>query len=89
VIYRKFLDRGWITEVQYTEAAARWAEQRQAGEGGDFYWNKISYLGRDYIGLAFQRYYQNRIDDSQLADYLETKPKNVGTLEGYYTRSSA
>jgi Zn-dependent peptidase ImmA (M78 family) len=87
VIYRKFLDRRWIDQAEYTRATQEWAGQRQSGgAGGDFYWNKISYLGRDYIALAFSQYYQNKIDDTQLAEYLDTKPRNIGVLEEYFSR---
>jgi Zn-dependent peptidase ImmA (M78 family) len=91
VIYRKFLDRRWISKAEYERAARQWAGQRQAGgsSGGDFYWNTISYLGRDYVALAFNQYYRNRIDAERLAEYLNTKPKNISTLEEYFSRSSA
>ena len=48
----------------------------------------IAYLGRDYIALAFSQYYQNRIDDRQLAEYLDTKPRNIGALEDYFLRTA-
>jgi Zn-dependent peptidase ImmA (M78 family) len=89
VIYRKFLDRRWIGQAEYRRAVQQWAKQRQPGGGsGDFYWNTISYLGRDYISLAFNQYYQNRIDAEQLGEYLNTKPKNISTLEEYFSRGS-
>jgi len=89
VIYRKFLDRRWIDQAEYSRAVQRWASQRQSGgSGGDFYWNTISYLGREYISLAFNQYYQNRIDAEQLGEYLNTRPKNISTLEGYFSRAS-
>ena len=44
------------------------------------------YLGRDYVALAFSQYHQNRIDETQLGEYLDMKPKNVGTLEEYFVR---
>ncbi len=73
VIYRKFLDRDWIDQGEYAQAVQRWTSQRQSGgSGGDHYRTKIAYLGRDYIALAFSQYYQNRIDDYQLAEYLDT-----------------
>ncbi|MGE4046273.1 MAG: helix-turn-helix domain-containing protein [Acetobacteraceae bacterium] len=88
-IYRKFLDRRWITQRAYEGAVAGWNAQRQpGGGGGDFYNTKIAYLGREYIGLALRQYHQNRIDDEQLAEYLDTKPKNIGTLEEYFTAGS-
>jgi Zn-dependent peptidase ImmA (M78 family) len=89
VIYRKFLDRRWIDQAEYRRASRKWAGQRQPGSGGgDFYWNRISYLGRDYISLAFNQYYQNRIDAEQLGEYLNTKPKYISTLEEYFSRGS-
>jgi Zn-dependent peptidase ImmA (M78 family) len=88
VIYRKFLDRGWIDEATYNSAVSAWDAQKSGGSGGDWYRTQITYLGRAYIELAFRQYYQNRIDDAQLADYLDTKPRNVGTLEEYFTQSS-
>ncbi len=90
VIYRKFLDRRWIDRAAYERAAQQWAGQRQAGgESGNFYWTTISYLGREYIALAFNQYYQNRIDAERLGEYLDTKPKNISVLEEYFSRSSA
>ena len=86
-IFRKFLDRDLITPAEYDQAARRWAEQGQHGTGGDYYNTKIAYLGTEYINLAFQRFYQNRIDYDQLADILDTKPKNLTRLEEYVSRT--
>jgi Zn-dependent peptidase ImmA (M78 family) len=85
-IFRKFLDRGLITQDDYTRAARRWTEQKQASSGGNPYWSKLTYLGREYVALAFSQYHQNHIDDVQLGEYLDMKPKNVGTLEEYFLR---
>jgi len=87
VIYRKFLDRGWIDEAEYTRAVQIWGRQRTGGSGGNWYRTQITYLGREYIELAFRQYYQNRIDDEQLAEYLDTKPRNISTLEEYFAGS--
>lgn len=91
VIFRRFLDQSRIGERQYQEAVERWNAQRQhgGGHGGNHYWTKLAYLGRDYVALALQQFHQNRIDENQLADYLDTKPKNVGTLEEYFERGNA
>jgi Zn-dependent peptidase ImmA (M78 family) len=85
-IFRKFLDRNLITQEDYGRAARKWAAQKQKGSGGDPYWSKLAYLGRDYVALAFNQYHQNRIDETQLGEYLDMKPKNVGTLEEYFVR---
>ncbi|MFN3239393.1 MAG: ImmA/IrrE family metallo-endopeptidase [Pseudomonadales bacterium] len=90
VIYRKFLDRGWIEKTEYISATTEWNQsafaQRQAGNGGNYYRTQIAYLGKDYIELAFQRYYQQRISEIQLADYLGIKGKNISTFESYMDR---
>jgi Zn-dependent peptidase ImmA (M78 family) len=85
-IFRKFLDRNLITREEYGRAARGWAAQKQEGSGGNPYRSKLAYLGRDYVALAFNQYHQNRIDETQLGEYLDMKPKNVGTLEEYFVR---
>jgi Zn-dependent peptidase ImmA (M78 family) len=88
-IYRRFLDRGLIRQADYTRAAKRWADQRQpAGGGGNPYWSKLAYLGREYVAMAFGQYYQNKIDETQLGEYLDWKPKNLATLEEYFSKGS-
>ena len=92
-IYRKFLDRDLITNEEYEAAAQKWTEEwtakQKGGGGGNYYYTKITYLGPEYIRLAFQRYHQNQIDADQLADYLDTKPKNLPRLEEYFLRSAS
>lgn len=88
VIFRRMLDQGRVTELAYNRAVDRWNAQRQRPRtpGGDPYWTKLAYLGREYVALALGQYHQNRIDESQLADFLDTKPRYVGRLEEYYSR---
>jgi Zn-dependent peptidase ImmA (M78 family) len=86
LIFRKFLDRGLIDRNTYLHAARRWSEERQPGTGGDYYNTQISYLGSDYINLALSQYYQNRIDETQLAEYLNIAPKNLSTFEARFAR---
>ena len=81
VIYRMFLDRGLIDQAEYDAATRIWAAGLKRGEGGDYYNNQIAYLGPRYIGLALTRYHSNRIDATQLADYLNIAPRNIGPLE--------
>lgn len=89
LIFRKFLDRGMIDQNTYEETAARWAEQREGGEGGDYYNNQFTYLGTNYIRLALSQYQRNRIDESQLAEYLNIAPKNVQVFEERFARRRA
>ncbi|MDY0870367.1 ImmA/IrrE family metallo-endopeptidase [Dongia rigui] len=90
-IYRRFLDRNLIQQAEYLDAARVWLAQRRRGEGdgGNSYWTKLSYLGREYISLALREYHQNRIDETKLAEYLLAKPKHVAVLEEYYLRAGA
>jgi Zn-dependent peptidase ImmA (M78 family) len=90
MIFRRFLDRGAIDEARYIAAATHWSGQRQGGgTGGDYYWTKLAYLGREYVALALGQFHQNRIDETQLAEYLDTKARNVGELEEYFERAGA
>jgi Zn-dependent peptidase ImmA (M78 family) len=87
LVYRKFLDRRLIDEEAYTRAARRWVEQRRPGTGGgDYYNTQFAYLGQNYINLALSRYYQNRIDDTQVAEYLNIAPKNLAAFEARFAR---
>ena len=82
VIYRKFLDRGLIDADDYAAAANDWAAQMKPKESdsGNYYNSQRAYLGQRYIDLAFARYYQQRFDRGQLAEYLNLKPKNLPTF---------
>lgn len=90
VIYRRFLDNGLVQQAEYESAARVWLEEFRAADedddngGGNYYNNQLIYLGRDYVQLAFSRFYQNRIDEAQLADYLNVAPRNLGTLEARF-----
>ena len=89
VIFRRFLDRGLVTENQYDSARKKWAGQRRRESGGNYYWTKVAYLGARYIGLAFSKYHQNRISEPELADYLDVKVSNLPKLEDYFFRKAA
>lgn len=86
VIYRRFLDRGMISDVEYGDAADAWRNQMKKPKGGsgNYYNTLFSYLGDPYIKLAFRRYYQNRISDVQLSEYLNIKPRNLPTFESKF-----
>ena len=83
VIYRKLLDRGLIDAAEYDAAAKEWAAQMKGKDDEstcNYYNSQRAYLGQRYIDLAFTRYYQHRFDRSQLAEYLNLKPKNLPTF---------
>ncbi len=87
VIYRRFLDLRRIDQAEYRNATTSWLEDlRRERGGGDYYNNQMAYLGRRYVGLALQRFYQNKIDRNELAEYLNVKPANVAGIEERYLR---
>lgn len=90
MVYRQFLERRWITNEAYSDAVQRWSAQLQrgSGEGGDYYWTKIAYLGDQYIALALKRHAQNQIDENRLSEYLDVKPRNVAALTEHFERTA-
>jgi Zn-dependent peptidase ImmA (M78 family) len=89
VIYRKFRDRHLIDAATYQTAHARAETEREGGKGGSFYNNQMAYLGRAYIEMALKAYHQHRIDETQLADYLLVKPRNIGPLEEKFLKGAS
>lgn len=86
VVYRMFFDRVLIDQEEYESAAREWAGDKKPGTGGDYYNNQIAYLGPRYIGLVFKQYYSNRINEVQLAEYLNIAPRNIAPLEEKFLR---
>jgi Zn-dependent peptidase ImmA (M78 family) len=92
VILRKYLNLQLISSNTYKQYSEKWIKEylnsrkNKNKEGGDHYYNRISYLGKHYINLVFSHYYQGKIDIKTLADYLNIKVGNVPTFEGYILR---
>ncbi|MCY4528758.1 MAG: ImmA/IrrE family metallo-endopeptidase [Chloroflexi bacterium] len=90
VILRKHSDRGLVTQQFYEDKSREWREQFAASSssstGGNYYNTQVSYLGQKFLELVFSRYYQGRIDLSQLADYTNVKARNVAALEQAFMR---
>ncbi len=84
LIYRRFRDCGLVSESQYEAATQEWDSRLvkpRRGIGGNYFRTKIAYLGEEYVTLAFKRFYQDQIDEEELADYLAIKPKHIDQLE--------
>ena len=88
-VLRRFLDRGEITQSRYEAAARQWAGQGRRNSGGDYFRTKLAYLGRPYVGIALSAYRQNLINEVQLAQYLDMKPRNISGLEERFLSSAA
>jgi len=90
VVLRKLLDRGLIDKNYYEMKAKEWIKkyedyinQRTGEGGGDYYATQATYLGNNYLKLAFSKYYQGRCSLEQLADYLNIKVQNITNLEQF------
>lgn len=79
LIFLRFLKLNLIKENTYTLSIKKWSQSARGERppGGDYYNSQISYLGSRYISLALRRYDENRINEAQLADYLNIPPKNL------------
>lgn len=95
VILRKIKDRGKVSEEEFNAYLKRWKQQiaetkrikeekrkKEEKTGGpDYYFTKAAYLGPQYIDLVFNKYYQEQINISDVAEYLNIKVKNVPKFE--------
>ena len=92
VILRKFFDAGTVSQGEYDSFVRKWQEsqtEEKKKPGGNYYLTWKTYLGETYIQTAFRKYYQQKISDVQLSDYLNIKPKNLPGFEHYAVRSEA
>lgn len=48
--------------------------------GGNFYYTRMSYLGKSYLNQVFNLYYSGKISISQVGTYTQLKPVHVSKL---------
>jgi len=89
VILRKLLDRGRITsdqyaikQLEYQNDYKRVIEVKKQGNetSGNYYNTQLSYKGKQYINLAFSSYYTQKINLTQLSQYLEMKIPSIRVI---------
>lgn len=51
--------------------------------GGNYYSKQISYLGENYLKIAYERYYQGNISSRDLTKYVRMNLKSTSTLAEY------
>ena len=88
VILRKCLDKRLIEKTDYEFYVQQWKDdwkkskpKANKGGGGNYHRNQFVYLGPKYTRLAFQQYYQHRINEYELANYLGVKLPALNVLE--------
>lgn len=87
VILRRLLDKRIISKEYYGEKTEEWKAQFKPNKkktGGEYYNTQISYLGENYIKLAFKAYYRGKCSFENLAEYLNMKAVNIQKLEYNY-----
>jgi Zn-dependent peptidase ImmA (M78 family) len=91
VVFHRFHERALISDDAYGAAMAAFNKPRGGSGkgGGNYYATQISYLGRPYIRTALARYYQQRINREQLADYLNIKARYVDAFEAAFEKGGA
>lgn len=96
VILRKLLDMGEIDRAYYLEKSNEWIEQAKEAKNkkknkegeGNFYNNKKAYLGKNFLNLVFDKFYQNKISRKETADYLDIKIAQIPQFEAGYLRGT-
>jgi len=93
VVLRKYLETYQIDADTYHRLTGKWLHEFLAGRreksqssGGNYFATQKSYLGDNYINLAFSRYYQGKTNIEGLADYLGMSVKSVPAFETYMLR---
>ncbi|MDH5718812.1 MAG: ImmA/IrrE family metallo-endopeptidase [Spirochaetia bacterium] len=87
VILRKLFNNDIISQNYFKRLHNKWINEflEKAKDGkkhrGDYYNNIVTYLGKNYLNLAFQKYYTQRIDNQQLAEYLSVKISSINGIE--------
>jgi len=93
VILRKLLDKKLVTQAYYESKSKEWAIQAvdaKAGKsGGNYYNTQVAYLGKSYLGLAFEKYFSSKITVGQLAEFLNVKVSSVAGIESAFLRNAA
>ena len=56
-----------------------------ASSGGNFYYTRISYLGRPYLNRVFSDYYSGKISISNVSKYTGLKATHISRLSSYMT----
>lgn len=84
VILRKYFNASVISQNEYDSFVQKWQKEqanKKQKSGGNYYLTQKAYLGENYINLAYRKYYQHKINENQLSDYLNIKPKNIPNFE--------
>jgi Zn-dependent peptidase ImmA (M78 family) len=94
VILRKLLDIKYISKRDYDNWIQKWINdfegfkkiEKKAKGGADYYNTQSMYISETYQKIIFQKYYQNSLSLSEVADYLGIKVKKVEGIENKFLK---
>lgn len=83
VILLKIISLGYANQTEYERLKEKWDKEfrKRKRSGGNYYINKISSLGRQYINTVIDSYKQGMINDVQVSNYLGIKFTNLSKIE--------
>ena len=91
VILLKLIDQGIFTQETYWEKIDQWTEEYEyqiekktsgkTSSSGSYYNTLSTYLGQNFMELAFGKYWQGHCSIEQLAEHLNVKVKHLPQLE--------
>ena len=83
VVLRRFFEQGLISRQIHQTITETWRLEQspRRATSSTQHQDQIRYLGPRYINLAFQKYYQDKISECELADYLDITINDIARIE--------
>jgi Zn-dependent peptidase ImmA (M78 family) len=87
VVLRRLLENKLVTSETYDALSKQWnrdyLRSRTKKPGGNYYRTRLAYLGEGFTHLAFERFYEGRLNKVQVATHLNINARNIDKLEQY------
>jgi Zn-dependent peptidase ImmA (M78 family)/transcriptional regulator with XRE-family HTH domain len=87
VVLRRLLESKLVTSDTYDALSKQWNKDylrsRTKRPGGNYYRTRLAYLGEGFTHLAFERFYEGRLNKVQVATHLNINARNIDKLEKY------
>lgn len=88
VILRKVVDNKLYSPDIYNELVNKWKQELEnipkRKPMGNFYSNKMAYLGKSYVSIVFKNYFNHSISAVQASSYLMLKQKNFNEFSNRF-----
>ena len=88
LMLRKSIDNNFCSSGIYEKLVDKWTIELNSipkrKPMGNFYNNKITYLGKNYVSVVLKEYFIHSISYNQAANYLMIKPKNFSEFSNRF-----